>query len=486
MSRPSHNQSTAPRLDLTSLSNALLAIHGAPDAAAIASEVITLLRTTAPDESVVFLRKDGRYFRPFRTLGAAISVHDHDIPTDGPLAHRMSTGVPIHTIDIRGRAIREMGGTSLYPLVHDGQLMGGLISSAPDSKRTHHRVLTMLVGHVAASLAGLEKPEAATPQASSDPLFAATSALIPAASLAVVLKRVLRTAAKMAGAEKATLMLLDAEGKELVVRSVRGMADQKLSKKICSGEIRTMRMPVAKSLPGQVVRTGRTKVIHNTPGGKASARRGQGSGSKLLVALNTSSGAIGVLSLSSSQPQERFDTAAPVVEQFAAAAALAIQRTRTYRRVARDPATGLFHARLMEAWLEDTLVRARHAERSVSMVAFGVNLLKGQPPSKRRLEAVGSALRRLAPDHLDLAGYEGKGRFIVALDAQDNTAAERLCKRLATELGTMYHGEAGWAFVTAELGRHESSRSLLRRCRVALDGALNGGPGIRFLNAPTA
>jgi hypothetical protein len=472
------------RLEVDDLDGALLAVHTAGSVEALAKGVIGLLKMHQPaDCMTVLVRKEDSYVRA-EAVGAPPEAQGVKIDAQDALGRRIERGTRVHSVDVRGKAIRQMGGSYLYPCKGRSAIVGGIVTSAHERDKAHHEWVSRLAPHVGIALDNLTRTGggggSARAQAELERLHAATRKLVAASPLGVLLQRIVREAVRVTKAEKASLMLYDLQKGDLELKAARGLYDAAMERRIQLGELPAMRVPSDMGAIGHVFRTGET--LRATGASGTSTPEGL-NGPSLIVSISAMGRALGVLQLTSTTPNPRFATRAKYIEGYARSAGLAIWSAQAYQRVAIDRAGGLSMLPVAEAWIESAMLTARRKKVPFTVILARMGSSEGEPPSPKRVAKFSEVLRKAAPAGFDLGGHDGRGMFLVGLPNMQADAAKKIAQRITSEMGTMYYGESTWCFVIAERGEGESCFALLSRARIALDQAWEQGPGVRLLVA---
>ncbi len=144
--------------------------------------------------------------------------------------------------------------------------------------------------------------------------------------LSTRLERVVEQAMELLGAERGSIMLLDEEEGELVVRASRGL-----------GSSRAFRVRIGEGIAGWVAAHGEPLVLHDVVSDSRFRGTDPSIKSALAVPLGVDGRIIGVLNISTAVKQRRFDRQdLEHLASFADMAAVAIDNARLYEALRRD------------------------------------------------------------------------------------------------------------------------------------------------------
>jgi diguanylate cyclase (GGDEF)-like protein len=273
-----------------------------------------------------------------------------------------------------------------------------------------------------------------------------------------VLLLILEKAVDAVGAQKASLMLIDDESGELVVKVVKGVPAD-VETKINTGEMQCARIRLGEGIAGRVAATKKPILVDDIRNSEFSEPGRSYVENILCVPLTASDECIGVINITNKKSGEKFNQDdADILATLASQAAVTIHNARLYYLAITDGLTQLHIHRYFQQRLKEETARAKRFERPLALVMIDIDHFKhfndtwGHPQGDLVLMSVARAVRN-AVREVDIAARYGGEEFAVI--CPETTAeeamilAERLRKRVEELVIT---GPSGPMKVTISLG----------------------------------
>lgn len=464
-------------LDAEDLLELALALHRGTDPGVVCRLVVEALdqRGLAP-VCALLASEEGL---KIRASAGEVPEPETTIDVHGALYRRLRTGVPVSVADDRAIVLGKLGANMAYPL-EGRQRLVGLLTAHVD--KTAHAALQLLVPHLGTALdnAGeriiARREVEARVREQGQQLAEHVRRFELTTSLPILLERILDQASTAAGAEKASLMLLDEASDELVLRVVRGLPDKAVEERINRGEVACTRFKRGQGVAGRVLATSEPILVRDT---KQDDRfdRADGAHAKALLCLPLvhQGLTLGVLNLSCSQAPDGLHHS-PLLLGLCEAAAAAIERARLYQAAVMDPETGLHGEPLVRSILESEARRSDRYGNPLSVVLCSL----GHAQDGHTARELGDGLRRTMRTHIDLAGHLGDRVFLLVLPETRVHGAGVLCRRLGAELAELRDARAVHAFAVAERPPRGDTGRLLHRLGGVLTKLVERGPGVHI------
>jgi GAF domain-containing protein len=390
------------------------------------------------------------------------------------LMERLKAGHAVDSADITGTPLRKMGVRMAYPLIGSGVLNAVLMiaptADTPAQREADHRLLWSWCYGAAMSfdrLAWRKRVEAGSGRTNRQSLAQLARSFGLTHSVLGLLKRILAGAIVHTGASKGSLMLLDEETDELVVRVVQGLPDVELEDRINCGAVPCVRLKLGHGVAGRVAATGKTERIEDVRTSPSfTDRKRVNVGALLCVPLWVEGRAVGVMNLTSTASSDVFDASTVAkAEDIARDAAVAIYRTQIFERSCTDSKTGLFVGQVVESLLDNEVVRARRYGSRLSVVACRLGPDCGDSMGL----SVGGVFRKTMRLRVDMAGHFGEGWFGIVLPETAGAGAKVLCERLGMALIEANPTVSIRHFVAAEWDGEEVGFALFERALSSLE-----------------
>jgi diguanylate cyclase (GGDEF)-like protein len=253
---------------------------------------------------------------------------------------------------------------------------------------------------------------------------------------------ILTHAQRLLGAERASLMVLDEEANELVLKAAIGLP-------VNSEQVARAR--VGEGIAGQVIESGQPLVVANAAGAGesgADAKRDYKTGSFISYPIGMPGRKIGVLNLTDKTNGKAFDDVdLSLLDLVGPQIAIALERAEWQDRATQfqlmsitDPLTGLLNRRYLEERLTEELNRSLRYNYSMSCLMIDIddfkryNDLNGHQAGDAALKITAHCLKA-ALRSADVACRYGGEEFCILLPQTSLTEAgviaERMRKRVA-------------------------------------------------------
>lgn len=190
------------------------------------------------------------------------------------------------------------------------------------------------------------------------------------------LENIVETAREALRAEKVSIMLLDPQQDELVVRAIKGVHPE-LEQRIRCQEVPCRRIKLGQGVAGKVAQDGQPVVVNHvreqqlfTDVESSYAR------SILCVPLKTCDFVFGVMNFTNKSRGRGFTRRdLRRAEKLAGQAAEAMDNARLYELAVKDPLTGVYTRTHFHHLLDDEMARARRYQQTLSLQTVTINNL---------------------------------------------------------------------------------------------------------------
>ena len=396
------------------------------------------------------------------------------LPRASGLLERLRSGVSVSAADVNGSYLRQIGARRAYALKGTDDLVGFVVvgdtgTSVPEREHQHVQLTAWMAfaGVVLDRIRWRVQAGRGGEQSQSMELAQLARTFGLTHSLQSLLRRVLEGAVEHTAANKGSLMLIDSESNELVVRVVRGLPNSEMENRINNGDVPCVRLKVGQGVAGRVAETGKGEIINDVQSSPDYKNKSKGrKGALLCVPLMVQGHSVGVLNLSMTNETDRFTTGdLDVAFTIARDAAVAVHRVQLFEDSCRDPFTGLFSGQVVEALLVSEVARATRYGSSLSVVACNI----GAKLSDDEYRTVGDVLRKTMRGLVDMSGHFGNGWFGLILPETDVLGAEVLCQRLEAALKVALPQIKRRHFAATEWKKDEPPFELFERVIDALE-----------------
>ena len=310
------------------------------------------------------------------------------------------------------------------------------------------------------------------------------------------LEKLLETAVQTLGGEKGSLMLLDDQHTELVVRATCGL-DPEVQERIRRGEHNCRRLKLGEGVAGKVAQTLQPMIVNQVDQEPVFLEPHLSQVTSIVcLPLHVDGLALGVMNITNRDRGRNF--LPKQIEEgmkLASQAARAINNSRLYHLAILDPITEVYSRSHLFQCAHDELRRARRYQRNLSLLAINLQGLTevrshhgheiGNQMENRFTEVLMECVRET-----DLVARLGESSFAVLMPETDALAgmfaAERICQhsRECELLGRYY--------VTAHIGlcsfpdRAENVMRLISRAEAAMGVAARASDCLPVVLAPAA
>ena len=321
-------------------------------------------------------------------------------------------------------------------------------------------------------------------------LFDITKKLGEVSDLTKMLGIILRKATGAVEAEKGSLMMVDENTEELVIRVVEGLPDKRVQQRINDGEIQCKRFTRGEGTAGEVWETGETRRVNNVEAdGSFKDTENSHVRSLLCVPMKVDDEVIGVINITNRKGNQPFlDSDETILQALADQAAIAIARAKLYEAAITDGLTGLFIRRFAVHRLREEVKRARRYGKDLAVVMCDIDHFKlvndtyGHPVGDAVIIGCAEVLKAGVRQDIDVAGRYGGEEFLLVLPETDLeggvVAAERLrsaFEALVTEFGAGQTLQKTMSFGVTCFGPDDDAESLIKRADDALYVSKEGG-----------
>ena len=436
---------------------------------------------------------------PEEVVGVSVEARD------GILWRMLLAGEPFSIVDLSGmprfngvfcgNGLKALRGQTWVPLATSGRVIGVLSVGYPERDGLPAEELEFIgalasQAAVALSTARLYQLNAIARRDLDrslhklSMLFNVTRAMGAVSDLTQLLRLILNQAVGSVNAQKGSLMLLDEDTDELVIRVVTGLPDKDVERRINEGELSCKRFARGEGVAGRVLETGESVCINQVDEDQRFSRRdGSHVSSILCVPLVVEAEVLGVINITNRLSGGVFaEEDEELLQALANQAAVAIARTRLYEAAITDSLTGLFVRRYIMHKGKEEYRRSRRYNTPLTLIMCDIDHFKsvndthGHPVGDAVIRAVAKALSRGLRD-VDVVGRYGGEEFLLLLpqtSAQDaGVAAERLreeIERLSVPIegGEPLRVTASFGVAEVNLEGEDSLEGLLKRADDAL------------------
>lgn len=321
-------------------------------------------------------------------------------------------------------------------------------------------------------------------------LFDVTKKLGEVSDLTKMLGIILRKATGAVEAEKGSLMMVDENTEELVIRVVEGLPDKRVQQKINDGEIQCKRFTLGEGTAGQVWESGKTRRVNNIEAdGSFKDTENSHVRSLLCVPMKVDDEVIGVINITNRKGNQPFlESDETILQALADQAAIAIARAKLYEAAITDGLTGLFIRRFAMHRLREEVKRARRYDKALAVVMCDIDHFKlvndtyGHPAGDAVIIGCADTLKAGVRQDIDVAGRYGGEEFLLVLPETDLeggvVAAERLreaFEALVTDIGEGKTLSKTMSFGVTCFGPDDDAEALIKRADEALYVSKEGG-----------
>jgi diguanylate cyclase (GGDEF)-like protein len=319
-------------------------------------------------------------------------------------------------------------------------------------------------------------------------LYSVSKALNFASDLKKILLFILDKARDAVEAQKASLMLLDANTYELVVHVVRGVPPE-VEAKINRGEMECTRIKVGEGVAGQVAAT-KQHILLNNAGDDSRFKKSDKSfvESILCMPLIANDEVIGVINLTNKNKGGKFTNEdVELLSTLANQAAITIYNARLYHLAITDGMTQLRIHRYFQQRLEEEIVRCEKFKHPVSLIMSDIDHFKKFNDTYGHQEGdivliETAKIFRLTAREVDIPARYGGEEFAIILPETDTAEAAAIAETLRQKVEAHeYPSKQGKLKVTVSLGvatfptHARNKESLIGAADKALYHAKDGG-----------
>jgi diguanylate cyclase (GGDEF)-like protein len=312
-----------------------------------------------------------------------------------------------------------------------------------------------------------------------------------------VLLLILEKAVDAVGAAKASLMLIDEDTGELVVKVVRGVPAE-IEHRINSGEMQCSRIKVGEGIAGRVAANKQPILLDDVRTSGEFAEPGRSFVDNILcVPLITSDDCIGVINITNKKNGEKFTSDdVDIMNTLAGQAAVTIYNARLYYLAITDGLTQLHIHRYFQQRLKEEIVRARRFRHPISLIMADVDFFKkfndtyGHQAGDLVLISVARVIRS-AVREVDIAARYGGEEFAVICPETGSDEVAVIAERLRQRVEEVrVPGPGGPLAVTISLGvatfprDADGQETLIRAADAALYEAKEAGRNRAAVAAP--
>lgn len=312
-------------------------------------------------------------------------------------------------------------------------------------------------------------------------LFQLTKLVNSGATLPELLRAVAASAVDLAGAETASVMLLDEQRKELLSKATIGLAEAEQADEL--------RFKVGEGVAGWVAEHGAPALVTDVASDERFVRlEGQLTSieSLLAVPLSTREGVIGVLTVTSGKKGAFGKEHEELLAYLGGSIVKDIENARLYRLSITDPLTKAYNRQYLFQRLPDEIDRAQRYGDAFSVVLLGVDGLARLVEKHDAtagdfvLKEVVRAAQATVRDVDGVVRY-GHDEFLLLLPKTAHAGAVQTAERLRAAIAAL---ELPWSdqslrltasLGVAELKAGETDEGLLKRASQALFAAKSGG-----------
>ncbi len=257
--------------------------------------------------------------------------------------------------------------------------------------------------------------------------------------LTKLLKLILDKAIEVLRCEKGSLMLLDEDTNELVVRVVRGI-DPVMEEKIANGEIPTTRIKPGEGVAGKVLQTGKAMIVEDTQKGDFKQSATSRVSNILCLPLMLNGAAIGVINMTNKKDGKKFsDQDVELMTTLADQAAVAINNAQLYDLAVTDGLTKLYLHRYFQMKLQTEIRRSERYGHKTSVILTDIDHFKkfndtyGHQTGDFVLTETARVIKKSLRD-IDTPCRYGGEEFVVILPETDQAGAMITAERLRSAI----------------------------------------------------
>lgn len=257
--------------------------------------------------------------------------------------------------------------------------------------------------------------------------------------LTKLLKLILDKAIEVTHCEKGSLMLLDEETTELVVRVVRGI-DPITEEKIASGEIQCTRIKPGEGVAGKVVKTGKPLTLDDTQTEQFKHSATSRVSSIMCLPLMLNGIPIGVINMTNKKEGQKFNESdLELMTTLSDQAAVAINNAQLYELAVTDGLTKLFIHRYFQQKLYSELRRSERYKHKTSVIITDIDHFKkfndtyGHQTGDFVLEEVARVFKKSVRD-IDIPCRYGGEEFSLILPETDSLGALTMAERIREDV----------------------------------------------------
>lgn len=303
------------------------------------------------------------------------------------------------------------------------------------------------------------------------------------------LEALLATTVAALGGEKGSLMLLDEQSGELVVRAVCGL-DPAVQDAIRRGEQQCRRLKLGEGVAGQVAQSLKPMLVNEVDGHPLflEPRLSQVT-SIVCLPLHVDGLTLGVLNVTNKLSGRRFQ--AEHLEdglRLASQVSHAINNSRLYQLAILDPVADVYTRAHLYQRAGDETLRAKRYQRKLSLLAIKLEGLPDDHEAANRLEIEFANLMLTHTRETDVVARLGPRSFGVLLPETDALsamfAAERMCQSSKESDALRAAGVVAYAGVCSLPDRADSAAGLIARAELAMQRAVRDGEALPVYLAP--
>ncbi|MFC1744585.1 diguanylate cyclase [Candidatus Riflebacteria bacterium] len=269
-------------------------------------------------------------------------------------------------------------------------------------------------------------------------LFQIVSALNESKDYQDLLGRILEVSINAIGAERGSMMFMDPQSDELIVKVIRG--------KITFKHYNFKPIPIGKGICGRVVKDNKALLVnagakdprfYRTQTEEISSRIL----SLLCVPLVYQDRAIGVINLVNKVGHTGFiEEDLELLKKMAAQACVTLQNKKLYDLATKDGLTSLFLNRYFQARLKEELIRSRRYQLDLSLIILDIDELKeindrfGNAIGDKAISLVGEEINRSIRRNIDIAARLNTTQLSVLLPETGARHAHQFAERLRLDI----------------------------------------------------
>jgi diguanylate cyclase (GGDEF)-like protein len=379
---------------------------------------------------------------------------------EAELIKRLLSGVPLALFESGGRlspsepysveaSQERQADAFLFPLIAGGEIRGALVVAGAEVSVT----ISAAIREFAQSLARSVESTRSEGDLEDRTRFAqaahAFSKQLNVTEPSETYRAILRQSAEMLGAERGSLLLLDAASNELTIKAAVGMQD---------GVAANARIKMGEGISGSVMRDGRALMVLNADAfgcGLSHADRNYKSKSFISYPISIGGKKVGVLNVTDRRDGGPFNEYhLSLLETIGPQMALALDRAEWQEKAAQfqlmsitDALTGLLNRRYLEERLTEELNRSRRSQTPMSFVMLDIDDFKryndrnGHQAGDVALEITAQCLKSVLRSE-DVAARYGGEEFSILLPQTSIEEANIIAQRLRQKIrNTQYpHG----------------------------------------------